>query len=286
MIRQSIQRSVKLPMPTSLLANKLIKTYPELIDTHCHIDFSEFDHDRNKVLAQCAVRHVNTIVIPGIHAKQWPHLLILLNQAAPVQLLGALGMHPFFKAQHHPSHLKLLKQHMDRQSEHIIAVGEIGLDFYHGTEDAEAQITLFTQQLVLAKHFNKPVIIHSRKAHDLICKQLRRIDFRNGGIVHAFSGSQQQAETFISMGFKLGIGGGITYPRASKLRHLVSILPLESFVLETDAPDMPLYGQQGVRNTPEHLPEVLDTLCLLRNESRKTIAQQLLINSHLALHIY
>ena len=286
MMGQSIQRYWKLQMSACTLPqNQKYPNHP-LIDTHCHIDFPAFDSDRHNILQQCAVRHINTLVIPGIHANQWPHLLKLLNEQSPIRLLGALGMHPCFKDYHQISHLNNLEALLTKQSDAIIAVGEIGLDFYYGMDDAPQQIQYFTQQLEIAKQMGKPAIIHSRKAHDIVCKQLRLTGFNQGGIIHAFSGSQQQAEAFISLGFHLGIGGGITYPRAKKLRRLASTLPLTSLVLETDAPDMPLNGYQGIRNTPEHLPDILNMLSILRNEPHQTVAQQTYINSYNALQLY
>ena len=144
---------------------------------------------------------------------------------------------------------------------------------------------IFDAQLQLAKTYKLPVIIHARKAHDMILKHLRTTPLLQGGIIHAFSGSEQQARQYLERGFKLGVGGGVTYTRARKTRHLAAILPLESLVLETDAPDMPLSGCQGQRNTPLKLPVIAETIAQLRKESVEAIAEQTTLNAQQLFHI-
>ena len=129
-----------------------------------------------------------------------------------------------------------------------------------------------------------PVILHVRKAHDQVLAILKRLSIR-GGIVHAFNGSRQQADHYLKMGFKLGYGGTLTYERANRIRKLASELPLTAIVLETDAPDMPLAGRRDKINSPEYLPEILDTLVSLRPESKEEIAAQTSANARQVLHL-
>ncbi len=153
----------------------------------------------------------------------------------------------------------------------IAAIGEVGLDFYNGRKTEPLQRKAFTAQIRLAKKYNLPLLLHIRKAHDEALSLLRQENFAScgrGGIVHAYSGSMQQAEHYIKMGFLFGIGGSITYPRAKKLRLIAKELPRQSIVLETDSPDMPPLGCLRGANTPARLAEIAAVLAELRGESR------------------
>ncbi|WP_062268623.1 TatD family hydrolase [Endozoicomonas arenosclerae] len=246
---------------------------PELFDSHCHLDFPEFDPDRDETLEQCWVKGVRSICIPATEARFWPRVLKLVNQTPDnVRRYVALGLHPYFLESHQKSHIDGLEQQLKQNLKTICAVGEIGLDYALKDSDLDLQHWYLIKQLELADQFNLPVILHCRKAHDVILKQLRRVKLNRGGIVHAFSGSEQQARQYIDLGFKLGFGGTITYERARKTRQLATTLPLESIVLETDAPDMPMAGYQGQRNTPTRLPLILQQLAELRSCSVEEIA--------------
>ena len=245
---------------------------PPLIDSHCHLDFPEFNPDRQQVISAAFEQGIEAICIPGTESRRWQPLLQMCTETTkPVRLYAALGIHPWFIDQHKPDDLQQLVKLLETK-QYIVAVGEIGLDFALQTVSQKAQEFWFTEQLELARQFGKPVILHARKAHDLILKQLRQKPVKRGGIVHAFSGSEQQAYQYIEQGFCLGFGGGITYPRAKKTRALAASLPLSSLVLETDAPDMPLCGFQGQRNEPAQLTEVLKCLAELRPEPLAEIA--------------
>ena len=139
--------------------------------------------------------------------------------------------------------------------------------------DWKMQLQVFEQQLLIAEEHMLPVILHHRNSHNELIQSLKAKKFTQGGIVHAFSGSVQQANTYIDLGFKIGVGGGITYSRASKTRKTLSKLPINCLVLETDAPDMPLIGKQGLRNSPEYLPEIFESLLLLRAETKQQLLQ-------------
>ncbi len=256
-----------------------------LIDTHCHLDFEDFDLDRSLILRQCHALNVTHLVVPGIHAKQWPNLLDLIQKPSPVHLMAALGVHPCFIAGNIKETILLLKNFCLTHPQHVIAIGEIGLDFAVSSIPHEIQIDWFTQQLQLATQLKKPLILHSRKSHDKMCQLMRQFQFKMGGIIHAFSGSLQQAERFLELGFVLGIGGAITYPRAQKLRRVISSLPIHAFVLETDAPGMPLYQQKTRRNQPENILSVFETLCEIRPETPEVLAYHLKKNSVIALKL-
>lgn len=239
-----------------------------LIDSHCHLDFEQFDIDRETVLAHCQQLGVNHLLIPGVTAESWNKLITICQQSD--MLYPALGMHPMFMKQHQPEHLFELKKII--ADNNPIAIGEIGLDFYMPDHDKKAQIDLFSEQLHIAQAADLPVILHVRKAHDQVISLLKKLPVK-GGTVHAFNGSLQQAQQYQQLGFLLGIGGTITYPNATHIKSLFSTLPLNSLVLETDAPDMPLSGMQQQRNTPENIPLILNALAEIRNESKTEIAE-------------
>lgn len=238
-----------------------------LIDSHCHLDFDVFNADRPAILARCEQLNITRIIVPAVTASRWDNLLAI-TQTSP-KLYHALGLHPMFMAQHKPKDINLLNDYIDRFNP--VAIGEIGLDFYLEGHDQTTQITLFEQQLEVAVSSNLPVILHVRKAHDLVIQLLKKHRVR-GGIVHAFSGSEHQAELYINLGFLLGVGGTITYDKATRLRSMFSKLPLSALALETDAPDMPLQGQKNHPNSPESIAIIVSVLSTLRSESKAMIS--------------
>lgn len=241
-----------------------------LIDTHCHIDFSVFDGKRNEVITEAARLGVSDIVVPGVTAMDWQRLLNVVSTETSCQLHAALGLHPCFMGQHQPEDLDRLEKLIEKES--ICAIGEIGLDLFIPEADLDAQLCFFNRQLEFAGEFGLPVLLHVRKAHDHVLQQLRRIKLSRGGIVHAFSGSEQQAMQYLNLGFKLGIGGTITYPRAQRLRRIVERVDLSGIVLETDAPDMPLAAFRGEPNQPARVLEVAREVALIRSQPVELIA--------------
>ncbi len=233
-----------------------------LVDTHCHLDFSVFDEDRFVILQNCKKRSVQNIIVPGVQADGWSNLLDLCKQEH--MLYPALGLHPCFIQQHHHDDLHRLEDYC--QSGELYAIGEIGLDFRSDQAcqqeaskkvqtEREQQFFYFSAQLQLAEQYTLPVLIHAVKSHQDVLAEVKQHPSISG-IIHAYSGSYDQAVEYLKLGFKLGFGGAYTYPRAKKLRALVSRLPLEAWVLETDAPDMSPESHYGQRNSPEYLPEI------------------------------
>lgn len=233
----------------------------KLIDTHCHLDFPELSSDIDAVLARARKAGVDKFVVPSVGVNNWDAVLNLCSEHAG--LYPALGLHPCFLNGEHETHIALLSLKL-RESNRIVAVGEVGLDLFITGANLQQQLAVLIPQLRLAKEYQKPVLLHVRKAHDQMLKQLRLLKLEKAGLVHAFSGSEQQAREYLKLGFKLGIGGSVTYDRATKLRRLVAELPLESFVLETDSPDMPLLGYQGQVNYPERIAKVAAVVANIR----------------------
>ena len=253
----------------------------QIIDTHSHLDTHHFRDDCQEVLSRARKAGVIAQVIPGVCREWWPDLLNLCQREN--NLFAAPGLHPLYLNRHSPGHLKELQKHIE--SGKLVALGEIGLDYYHKGADRIAQQQLFESQLHLADTYGLPILLHVRKAHDQVQATIRRKNFNKGGIVHAFSGSIQQAEHYIKLGFKIAIGGTITYERATKIRAVAGALPLESIVLETDAPDIPPLQHLNERNSPEYLPLILDALAELRSEPQSLIARATTENAINTLHL-
>ncbi|MSP86132.1 MAG: TatD family deoxyribonuclease [Methylotenera sp.] len=236
-----------------------------LIDTHCHLDAVEFDADRDLVALQALQQGVSTIVIPAVARANFDSVIALCQQHQ--HCAYALGIHPIYVDSAAADDIETLKHTIAHNDP--VAIGEIGLDYFvknakEHPENRQRQTYFFTEQLKMAKQYHLPVILHVRHAIDDVLKYLRHYEV-NGGIAHAFNGSFQQAEQFIALGFKLGFGGAMTYSRALKIRELARNLPLESIVLETDAPDIPpeWIGRSG-RNSPLELIKIAQVLADLR----------------------
>jgi len=280
----------------------------QFTDSHCHLDFTEFQHERPQLLTQCQQRNINRIIIPSVYPEHWQRVLSLSAKASnsTVNISCCLGIHPWFiiiqdnlpsnKSANINSAKNIdltfneqqLKQAVIKHRNEIVAIGECGIDLFKAkkyTENEQAltnnlnlQQAFFEMQLHIAKQNNLPVIIHHCQSHHLILPLLKKSKLNRSGVIHAFSGSYQQAKAYVELGFKLGIGGIITYARSKKTINAVKRLPLSSLLLETDAPAMPPFGQQGLINTPLNLLAVFNTLSILREEPEAIIAKQIEIN--------
>lgn len=237
------------------------------VDTHCHLDAAEFDADRDDVARDAQAAAVSLVVVPAVERANFAAVASVCRQysgCAP-----AYGIHPMYVERACAEDLAALRQTIER--EQPVAVGEIGLDRFIEPRDDALQEHYFVEQLKIARDSGLPVLLHVRRAIDQVLLQLRRVPVV-GGIAHAFNGSRQQADEFIKLGFKLGFGGTLTYPRSTKIRELAATLPVESIVLETDAPDIPPAWQAGQRNSPTQLPRIAAELANLRQVSIETIA--------------
>ena len=252
----------------------------QTIDTHCHLDLELFDTDRKKILSHCHTLGIYKIFIPAIRSATWDKLLQLCDEHR--NLYPMLGLHPMFIVQHNEQDLQKLRTYVAQHSP--CAIGEIGLDFFIKNNYPEKQMDFFSEQLNIAQQHNLPIVLHVRKAHQQVLKILEQRNVM-GGIVHAFSGSIQEAERYIKLGFKLGFGGMLSYSHSRKLRQLAIQLPLTAIVLETDAPDMSGQKHHGQRNRPEYLLECLETLSSLREESIEAIARQTTENANSVFQI-
>jgi TatD DNase family protein len=237
------------------------------IDTHCHLDAHEFGADGLGVARRAGQAGVSMIVIPAIERGNFG-TVAELARAAP-NASYALGIHPICVPNARDEDLVALREAVAAALDdpNFVAIGEIGLDFFIPMlcEPAmrEKQERFFREQLRIARDFDLPVLTHVRRSQDQVLKNLRQIR-PPAGIAHAFNGSFQQAQNFIDLGFHLGFGGAMTFTRALQIRRLATELPLESLVLETDAPDISPVWVHPARNSPEHLPAIGGALAGLR----------------------
>jgi TatD DNase family protein len=264
---------------------------PVWIDTHCHLDAAEFDADRDGVVAAARSAGVRTIVLPAVDAGNFDRVRELAHRH---RLAYALGIHPMCTGDAGAADLAALRAGLEahRDDPRLVAVGEIGLDHFVPGLDRERQAGIFAAQLGLAREFGLPVLLHVRRAIDSVLKQLRTRPVQ-GGIAHAFNGSEQQAAAFVELGFRLGFGGALTFDRALRIRRVAAAVPLEAIVMETDAPDIPpqwLYrtaearsAGATMRNAPAELPRIGAELAGLRGMDAGALAAATTANAFAAL---
>lgn len=242
------------------------------VDTHCHLDAGEFDADRDAVVARARAAGVGRIVLPAVNAANFERVRALAHRHG---LAYALGIHPMCTDAAGDGELGVLRDALTAHAgdPRLVAVGEIGLDHFIAGLDRARQAKFFAAQLRLAAEFSLPVLLHVRSAIDTVLGQLRRVEVP-GGIAHAFNGSEQQAEAFIALGFRLGFGGALTFERALRIRRVAAAVPLQAIVMETDAPDIApqwLYRTAAaraagatMRNSSAELPAIGAALAALR----------------------
>lgn len=248
-------------------------------DSHCHLDFNELSTQGTQLLTQCFQAGIKRIIVPAVSPENWQSVLDLSllsenNPNAPTIFAG-LGIHPWYLQGLTFQDLDNLASTIYQNRSQIVAIGETGIDGKIAKQQVNLakQITFFKAHIDLANQFKLPLIVHHRSSHPIIHQQLKQQKAEYGGVIHAFSGSYQQACQYIDLGFKLGIGGTISYERAKKTIKTLKKLPLTSIVLETDAPAMPLSGFQGEANSPLKVINVFNLLCQQRSECVEEIAQ-------------
>ena len=233
-----------------------------MIDTHSHLDAAEFAADRDAVVARARAAGVMTQVVPAVMRNNFDDVAACCRQYSGC--FPAWGLHPMYIHIHQEADLQALR--LQIETWRPVAIGEIGLDLFVRDLDFAVQEHFYVEQLKIARDADLPVLLHCRRANDQVLKHLRRFKLK-GGIAHAFSGSLQQAEAYLKLGFKLGFGGAFTWSRASNLRTLAQTLPLEAIVLETDSPDIPPEWVGKGRNEPSEVVRIAEALAALRGIS-------------------
>ena len=258
-----------------------------LFDSHCHLDFPAFAADRTVVWQRASTKGISGLFIPGVEINQWhiaADVVAELRGLNQEPIFYGVGLHPWWFAEWLNAKSASLDSSLSEfslqlqnaaQAEACRAIGETGLDLAlprDKTVALDTQLVIVKQHLNAANRLGLPLILHCRKAHNALLQLLDKTPVLAGGILHGFTGSAQLAVEYWRRGFCIGVGGSITYPRANKTREAIKALPNEALVLETDAPDMPLCGRQGERNSPEYLPLVAVALAELRNQPIEEVA--------------
>ncbi len=244
-----------------------------LVDTHCHLTLKAFDHDRNQVIQRALNRGVDKIVVPGMDLKS-SREAVTLSEVYP-SVYAAVGIHPHhadqWKSSDHAEIISLAK------SSKVVAIGEIGLDYYRNLSPKPQQVEVFQSQLEIASELNLPVIIHNRDAtSDIIeylgiwLKKYKLSSEQNIGVLHAFSADITTALKVIDTGFFVGIAGPITYKNAASLREIVMKIPLSSILIETDAPYLTPHPYRGKRNEPANVALVAEHLSKILGQDNTT----------------
>ncbi len=255
------------------------------IDTHCHLDAPEFGAEMPVVRARAAERGVAICVIPAVGVFNFATVRELARVQGDAY---ALGIHPLCTGNAQEADLETLDAELSarRGDPRLVAVGEIGLDYFVEGLDSDKQQHFFHTQLQLARKHDLPVLIHVRRSVDKVLKHLRQTAGGRPwrGIAHAFNGSEQQAQACIALGLKLGFGGAVTFERALQLRRQAASLPLEAMVMETDAHDIQPHwiyrtqaqraaGEAQGRNEPGELPRIAEVVAQLRGLDVDALAE-------------
>ncbi len=246
---------------------------PSWFDSHCHLDFEDFGVDLRQVLTAARSAGVERFLVPGTEPAQWPQLETLRSKYP--ELHFAVGIHPAFLSSYTDDALNEALDAIPYWAERLAAraVGECGLDGRAAVvaeRSMERQLPVFERQLELCDELGLPLILHIVRAHEVALETLRSRT-RIQGVVHSFTGSPELAREYLDLGLHLGIGGGVTYSRARKVREAVKQIPKGRLLLETDAPDQPPEGVSG-RNQSAELLRVARVVAELRGESMAELA--------------
>lgn len=235
------------------------------IDTHCHV-FKEYYNNIEMVINDCKNNGIDKIIVNGSDINSNREVLELVNKYDIVY--GAIGFHPTELDNFKEEYFDFLENNIDNQK--IVAIGEIGLDYHYDNTDKEKQIYVFRKQLDFALKYNKPIIVHSRDSIQDTYNILK--EYRLTGSIHCFSGSVEMAKEFIKIGYKLGIGGIITYKNAKTIKEVVKAIDLSYILLETDSPYLTPSPYRGEDNSPKYIPIIANEIALIKGVSNMEVA--------------
>jgi len=255
-----------------------------IVDTHAHLDMDAFNNDRTEVIGRAVDEGVSKIITVGVDLES-SKKAIELSENRP-EVLVAVGFHP-----HEVSNVKKEDiASIAKIARHpgVVAIGEVGLDFYRNYSPREAQLQVMKWQLELAVELSLPVIIHCRQAEREMLKILRdwteRSKGQSRGVIHCFSGDSNTAQQYLDMNFYIAFGAYIGYPNAVSMRSVIKSIPLDRLLVETDSPYLPPQSHRGKRNEPAYLPRTVGTLAEIRGVSFEEIARETTQNAHRIFH--
>ena len=254
---------------------------PMIFESHAHYDSRKFDEDREELLNSMQENGVGTIINAGATWKSVTTGLELANQYPFVY--AALGLHPDEVGDLNEERFEILKA--ECQKEKVVAVGEIGLDYYWDNESHDIQKKWFIRQLELARELDLPVIIHSRDAAEDTLKIMKEHAQGMRGVIHCFSYSKEMAEEYVKLGFYIGVGGVVTFKNGKKLKEVVEAIPIERILLETDSPYLAPEPHRGKRNSSLYLPHIAQMIADLKGLTYDEVVAQTERNSRELFHI-
>ncbi|MBI1223632.1 MAG: YchF/TatD family DNA exonuclease [Bacteroidetes bacterium] len=247
-----------------------------LVDTHTHLYLPEFDTDRTAIMERAMAVGVNEFYLPAIDSRVIESML-KMEEAYPGQVHAMMGLHPCSVKEDYTVELEIVKNWLDKRP--FCAIGEIGIDLYWEKSTLDIQIDAFRTQINWAKNFDVPIVIHSRESTELILDILKDEKHEKlRGILHCFTGTAEQAETAFSLGFHLGIGGVVTFKNAG-LDKIVSDIPLEWLVLETDSPYLAPVPYRGKRNESAFIRLVAEKVASIKSVDLEEVAKVTTMNS-------
>ena len=234
-----------------------------IIDTHAHYDDEQFDTDRDELLKKMQKNGIGVIVNAGSTIESWDKIRRLTEEYPFVY--GAVGVHPDETGSLDEAGMAEMERMLDLEK--IVAVGEIGLDYYWDNEAHEVQKKWFIRQIELARKKEMPVIIHSREAAADTFEIMKEYAAGMKAVIHCYSYSPEMAREYVKMGYYIGVGGVVTFKNAKKLKEVVEEIPLSSIVLETDCPYLAPEPYRGKRNCSLYLPYVAEKIARIKGVS-------------------
>ncbi len=247
-----------------------------IIDTHCHLDFPEFDHDRAVMIARARENGVDGFILIGINPKSWTSTQSIAQ--ADQRIWRTTGIHPNSAAELW-SDTMLSRLRAGSSSGDVVAIGETGIDLFRSRESLEIQTEAFRDHLRLAQELELPVVIHQRDAEREVLNVLREAGGIRG-VLHCFGGDWAFASECLELGLFLGIGGVATYKRSDETRDAIAKAPGDRLLLETDAPFLPPQSRRGKRNEPAFLSEVVHVVATCRSTSGEAVERLTTENAH------
>jgi TatD DNase family protein len=249
---------------------------PVMVDTHAHLDFPQFSPDFEDVLERAREAGVVALLNAGADESSSKRS-VELSERYP-WISASVGIHPHSAAKTAAGWQNRLEKLASGRN--VLALGEMGLDFYRNLSPREDQEAVFRDQLRLACRLEKPVIIHSRDAHTETLKILAEEELpQKVGVMHCFSGDRAQVEAFLGLGFYISIAGPVTYPRSQDLRDLLKSIPSDRLLLETDAPYLPPQAYRSKRNEPAYISLTYARVALELNLNIDELSRQIYLNA-------
>ena len=241
-----------------------------IFDSHAHYDSSQFDEDRHELLSSMQENGVGTIVNSG---ADWDSVTEVVELAKQYSFIyAAVGLHPDEVGDLNEERFAYMKSQC--QKEKVVAVGEIGLDYYWDNEEHDVQKKWFIRQLELARELDLPVIIHSRDAAEDTLKIVKEYGQGLRGVIHCFSYSKELAREYVKMGFHIGVGGVVTFNNGKKLKEIVEEIPLERILLETDCPYLAPVPFRGKRNSSLYIPYIVEEIANIKGIPYEEVVAQ------------